>query len=326
MTKLEQLVSVIKNKRVFIQTHNFPDPDAIASAFGLKNLLKNYGIEGIICYKGKIDRMSLRRMLELLEIEAYEITELQNLTEEDEVILVDAQKGNMNIIDMTGDEIACIDHHPIYESIAYRFTDIREEAGACASIIAEYYFENGVEMDEKIATALMYGIRIDTANMTRGVAQIDLDVFYRLYNQCDMGIIKQLDSCNLQFDDLNAYANAIQSIQVYGVVSFANTGRDCPEPLVASISDFMLALSAVEFSVVYSMQSSGIKLSIRSSRSEWDAGRITMHALAGFGNGGGHATMAGGFVPFGEYKDKTELLINMIQERYIQEINNLEKI
>ena len=33
------------------------------------------------------------------------------LTEDDEVILVDAQKGNSNIIDMTGDEIICIDHH-----------------------------------------------------------------------------------------------------------------------------------------------------------------------------------------------------------------------
>lgn len=29
------------------------------------------------------------------------------LTEEDEVILVDAQKGNSNIIDITGDEIIC---------------------------------------------------------------------------------------------------------------------------------------------------------------------------------------------------------------------------
>ena len=34
------------------------------------------------------------------------------LTDEDEVILVDAQKGNSNIVDITGDEIICIDHHP----------------------------------------------------------------------------------------------------------------------------------------------------------------------------------------------------------------------
>lgn len=320
MTKLEQLVSVIQNKKVYIQTHNFPDPDAIASAFGLQTLLKRHGIEGVICYKGKIDRMSLKRMLEFMRIEAFEINELQGITEEDEVILVDAQKGNTNIIDMTGREIACIDHHPVYEKGNYRFEDIRENTGACASIIASYFMENNVTIDKNMATALMYGIKIDTANMTRGVGQLDLDVFYQLYNKCDRAVIHELDSCNLQFDDLNAYANAIQSIQVYDNISFANTGCDCPEPLVASISDFMLALAAVEFSVVYAMNPDGIKLSIRSSRADWDAGRITMEALKGIGNGGGHASMAGGFVPYGEYKDKKELLINEIQERFILEI------
>lgn len=320
MTKLEQLVSVIKNKKVYIQTHNFPDPDAIASAFGLQALLKLHGIESVICYKGKIDRMSLKRMLEFMGIEACEINELQELTEEDEIILVDAQKGNTNIIDMTGEEIACIDHHPVYEKGDYRFEDIRKNTGACASIIASYFMENNVEIDKNMATALMYGIKIDTANMTRGVGQLDLDVFYLLYNKCDMDVIHQLDSCNLQFDDLNAYANAIRSIQVYEDISFANTGCDCPEPLVASISDFMLALSSVQFSVVYAMKPDGIKLSIRSSKADWDAGRITMNALKGIGNGGGHASMAGGFVPFGEYKDKIDLLIEKIQEHFIYEI------
>lgn len=320
MTNLEQLVSVIENKKVYIQTHNFPDPDAIASAFGLQRLLKFHGIEGVICYKGKIDRMSLKRMMEFLEIEAFEISELKNLKEQDEVILVDAQKGNTNIIDMTGNEIACIDHHPIYEKTDYRFEDIRKNTGACASIIASYFMENNVEIDQKMATALMYGIKIDTANMTRGVGQIDLDIFYQLYNKCDIDIIHQLDSCNLQFDDLNAYANAIRSIQVYEFISFANTGCDCPEPLVASISDFMLALAAVEFSVVYSIKADGVKMSIRSSRPDLDAGRVTMNALKGLGNGGGHASMAGGFVPFGEYADKVDLLIEKIQERFIHEI------
>lgn len=319
MTKLDELVSVIKTKKVYIQTHNFPDPDAIASAFGLQKLLETRGIASTICYKGKIDRLSLKRMLELLQIEIYEINELKNLKEEDEVILVDAQKGNTNIIDMTGDEIACIDHHPIYENIEYRFTDIRKKVGACASIIANYFFENGVEIDSKMATALMYGIKIDTANMTRGVGQIDLDVFYNLYNKCDMDIIQQLESCNLQFDDLNAYATAIKSIQVYENMSFANTGKDCPEPLVATISDFMLALAAVEFSVVYSQKTEGIKLSIRSSRADMDAGMITMRALKGIGSGGGHASMAGGFVPYGDEK-RPEFLFSQIQERFIAEI------
>lgn len=40
MTKLEEILSYIKGKSVYVQMHNFPDPDAIASAYGMKSCLK----------------------------------------------------------------------------------------------------------------------------------------------------------------------------------------------------------------------------------------------------------------------------------------------
>ena len=112
MTKLQELLKQINRKHVYIQTHNFPDPDAIASALGIQELLKHNGISSTICYKGKIDRYSTDKLRELMEIELLNVEDLSTiLTDEDEVILVDAQKGNSNIVDITGDEIICIDHH-----------------------------------------------------------------------------------------------------------------------------------------------------------------------------------------------------------------------
>lgn len=90
----------------------------------------------------KIDRYSTDKLREILDIRLVNIENIDSeLTEDDEVILVDAQKGNSNIIDMTGDEIICIDHHPVYEKTEYRFTDIRPGVGACASIIAQYFLK-----------------------------------------------------------------------------------------------------------------------------------------------------------------------------------------
>lgn len=40
MTKLQELLKQINRKHVYIQTHNFPDPDAIASALGIQELIK----------------------------------------------------------------------------------------------------------------------------------------------------------------------------------------------------------------------------------------------------------------------------------------------
>lgn len=315
---MNQLLEQINREHVYIQTHNFPDPDAIASAYGLQRILAYREISATICYQGKIDRYSTGKLVELTEMELLNTEELEDmLTEEDEVILVDSQKGNSNIINITGDEIICVDHHPVNEKYRYRFADVRPEVGACATIIAQYFFENDIPMDKKVATALTYGIRIDTNNLSRSVSKLDLEMIYRMYDLCDNDIIRMLEHSNLCFEDLLAYSSAISSIEVYDNVSFADTGKNCPEALIANVSDFMLALKEVSFSVVYSRRESGIKLSVRSEVSKLDAGKIIAEALAGVGNGGGHAMMAGGFIPFEGGEHEESLLVNQVKERFI---------
>ena len=76
MTKFEELLQQINRQHVYIQTHNFPDPDAIASAYGLKRLLATGGIEASICYKGKIDRYGTGRLCEILDIELLNVEDL----------------------------------------------------------------------------------------------------------------------------------------------------------------------------------------------------------------------------------------------------------
>lgn len=326
MTKLDEILRQINRPHVYIQTHNFPDPDAISSAYGLQQLLKTRGVKASICYKGKIERYSTEKLIELLDIELLDLDEMEGeLSQDDEVILVDAQKGNSNIIDMTGEEIICIDHHPIFEEYPYRFKDIRPEVGACASIIAQYYFENEIPMDQKTATALTFGIRMDTGRLSRGVNKLDMEMLYQMFDLCDSQRIHMLENSNLYFNDLIAYSEAISSIHVYGNISFANTGQDCPEALIASVSDFMLALVEVSFSVVYSWKKEGIKLSVRSETPQLDAGKIINAALRGLGNGGGHASMAGGFVPFSGTEREADLMFRKIQERFIEVIDPEQK-
>ncbi|MBO5303249.1 MAG: DHH family phosphoesterase [Lachnospiraceae bacterium] len=326
MTRLEKMIQFIQKEHVYIQTHNFPDPDAIACAFGLQNLLAHKGIDATICYKGKIDRYNTLKLIELLGIELVNLEDIEEqLCEDDEIILVDAQKGNSNIIDMTGMEIICIDHHPVSalssrkeNQMEYRYTDIRPEVGACATIIASYFFENQIFMDERIATALTYAIRSDTDKLSRGVSKLDLEMLYRMWEKCDGSIIRKLENAEIYFEDLAAYSKAIESIRVFDSISFACVGENCPEALIASVSDFMLAVVEVKFSVVYAIQKNGIKLSVRSEGGH-DAGRIISRALKDIGNGGGHAAMAGGFIPLADTKNIEDIL-TVVQENILEEV------
>ena len=316
MGKLQEVISNISSNRVFIQTHNFPDPDAISSAFGLQYLLKINGIESVICYKGKIDRYNTMKMMELFNISAVNVDKMGEELFGKEIILIDAQKKSGNTYDLDGEEIISIDHHPIFAHVEYLYSDIRSDVGACASIIASYFFENDIEMPVNVATALLYGIKIDTAQMTRGVSKLDLDMFYKLFFLAEKEKISFLEANSVQIEDLEAYGRAIESICVDNCVSFANTGENCPEALIAEIADFMVELKDVFFCVVYSIRREGIKISVRSERHcGCHAGECIIEALEGLGTGGGHITMAGGYVSLKDREESSEEMVEIIKER-----------
>ena len=317
MADIRNLIALCQNKRVFIQTHNFPDPDAIGSAFGLQRLLQRYNIPAKLCYDGKIDKLSTEKMLEVLGIEMFSAREIgPELREDDCIICVDSQKAAGNITDFTGEEIAAIDHHPTYVEVPYRYSDIRQ-VGACASIIAQYYQDRGLEPDPQAATALLYGIKMDTLNFSRGVTEEDIVAFSFLLPLIDKHEMAQLEHKKLGFEDLKAYGAAIENTKVYGRYGFSHIPFPCPDAMVATLSDFLLSLVEVEVSVIYCAREDGLKFSVRSERGDVDSGALIRKALDGLGDGGGHAEMAGGLIPakniplLGNYPD------NFLRKRFL---------
>lgn len=296
MNDFNQLAALCHDKHIYIQTHNFPDPDAIASAFGLQRLLAQHEIPSTLCYDGRIDKLSASKMLETFQIQMFPYEQLRpDMAEEDYVICVDAQKHSGNITDFVGDEVACIDHHPTFVPTEYRYQDIRP-TGACATIIAQYYKQLPCLPDRHTATALLYGLKMDTLQFTRGVTELDIEMFAFLFPLCDQETLARLERNNMEFNDLKAYGAAIESIEVYDKVGISNVPFPCPDALIAILSDFILTLQEVEVAVVFSKREDGIKFSVRSEDPAVHAGHLVRDALHGYGDGGGHAEMAGGMI------------------------------
>ena len=297
MNKLNDLVELCRGHLVYIQTHNFPDPDAIASAYGLQKLLEMYGVESVLCYDGKIDKLSASKMLDAFHIQMVPYGSLvSGMRETNRIICVDSQKNAGNVTDFVGDEVACIDHHPTFFPIEYRYQDIRI-TGACATLIAEYYALSGKEPDRDVATALLYGLKMDTLQFTRGVTELDIRMFGFLFLRSDHEKLVDLERNNMEFADLKAYGAAIESIELYDKAGFSCIPFSCPDALIAILSDFILALIEVEVAVVFSFREDGVKLSVRSEDPRIHAGNLLHDALKSIGNGGGHASMGGGLIP-----------------------------
>lgn len=296
MSNLNDLVALCQGHLVYIQTHDFPDPDAISSAYGLQKLLEMYGVESVLCYDGRIDKLSASKMLDVFHIQMVPYESLvSEMRETDLIICVDSQKHAGNVKDFVGDEVACIDHHPTFVPIEYQYQDIRI-TGACATLIAEYYALSGKEPDSDVATALLYGLKMDTLQFTRGITELDIKMFGFLFPHCDQEKLANLERNNMEFADLKAYGAAIESIELYDKVGFSCIPFSCPDALIGILSDFILALIEVEVAVVYSFREDGVKLSVRSEDPDIHAGNLLHDALQGVGNGGGHASMGGGLI------------------------------
>lgn len=309
---INDLFELCKDKVVWIQTHNFPDPDAIASAFGMQKLLEEKGISSKLCYEGVIDKLSSTKMLELLDEPMSAQDEIENeMTEEDMIILVDCQKNNGNTTDLIGAELAVVDHHPTFVQVEYEYSDIRI-TGACASIVAGYYKMLGITPNKKVATALLYGIKMDTLQFSRGVTAFDIEMYGYLFEFIDHELLRKLESNNMELNDLQAYGSAINNIKIYGMVGFSYLDYECPDALVAILSDFILALQEVDVVVLYARRRGGYKFSFRSERDDVNAGILANEGLKEWGNGGGHATMAGGFAADEKLNTREEMVYHVV--------------
>lgn len=297
-TRLQTLVALLQTApgEIFIQPHDAPDPDAIASAFGLHYLLSRHGLKARIIYGREYEKMDARRMVALLGIELSMAAEAASIESEDWVVVIDGQSGNTNMADLHCVEVAAIDHHVLRADASYRFLDIRPEVGSCSAIIADYFFENQEIPPRLVATALLYGIFIDTDSMTRGVTDLDALMFYRLYAFAEPEIFRRLRSSQLTLRDMATYADAFRTVEVYGRLAFLRLA-DADDSLVGAANDIVLSLDEIDASIAYSVRSDGVKISVRCKVDDIHGDELARAIAGDLGFGGGHVHMAGGFIP-----------------------------
>lgn len=324
--KLSELVTLLNGHRVFIQTHNFPDPDAIASAYGLQVLLEKFNIHTTICHHGNVERTATANMVAEFGISMTTDDDLKDMRPDDYIITVDSQKGNSNILDLVGDEVACIDHHPVFqEAESYKYKDIRI-VGSCATIIADYFRMYKIDMPQDVATALLYGLKMDTKDFTRGVTELDVEIYQYLFPKANHTQIRRFQSGVIQYDELEAFVDSMKNIDIYSGVAFAFLNFPCADAFIATVSDFILSLDVVTFCVVYATRENGWKFSVRSELDELNAGQIASKALAKVGSGGGHKSMAGGFAVESKVLDISIEFNRVIQNLFLDEIGKILRV
>jgi nanoRNase/pAp phosphatase (c-di-AMP/oligoRNAs hydrolase) len=121
-------------------------------------------------------------------------------------------------------------------------------------------------------------------------------MFYRLYVLSDMAKITELRGNEISPQDLNLYAEAFRTVEIYDEIGFFRL-TSTSDSLLGASGDIILSVSGVNIVVAYALRDAGIKLSVRSICREVKANDLVRSLTEGIGVGGGHDHMAGGFIP-----------------------------
>ncbi len=296
MDHIRDLINLLKNEKyIYIQTHNFPDHDAVASAFGLQVFFNNFGLRSYLTYDGEIQRDSLISMISQLKIDIRHVNSYE-MKAEDRIVIVDGCKGNMNVTDFIGDEVGVIDHHQVKRAEDVPFNDIRPDYGACASIIYDYFTEHNLTIPQNAASALLIGINMDTSLLTRGVSRNDIIAYSSLYTLSDVRLVNTILRNYIQHKDLEFYKEAIDRVKIRDGVAYCYFENGCSQNMLGILGDFFLALQEVDFVILAAKNGGKINFSLRNENEKWNCSQLIQAVLKDVGFGGGHIDMAGGII------------------------------
>ncbi len=292
-----KLTDLLSYKKVYIQCHDNPDADTIASGFALYRYFVDQGKEVVFFYSGKfmIQKSNLKLMLKELQIPILYVKEPPKL--EDELLLmVDCQYKAGNVTRVTAENVAVIDHHQL-EMEENEFCEIHSGLGSCSTLVWKLLIDAGYEVNDDIAlgTALYYGLYTDTNQFAEVYNPLDMDM--RESVMVNQSMIRQFRNANISLTELETAGialirNIYNEQYRYAIIKSA----PCDPNILGVISDFLLQVDCVDTCVVYNILNDGIKLSVRSCIKEVRANELAEFLCEGIGSGGGHVEKAGGFI------------------------------
>jgi nanoRNase/pAp phosphatase (c-di-AMP/oligoRNAs hydrolase) len=317
--KIKELRAMVSDgDRVAVVLQDDPDPDAMASAMALRTLLgRNKQTTPFFSFK-PVTRPENRTMVHLLEIDIEPAT-TEELAEYDKIAMVDVQPP------FFGDKLKradiVIDHHPNYAPSDAPFMDVRTKYGATATIMTEYLISADEHISERLATALLYGIRSDTLALSRRVTDDDLQAFVTLYPIANYNMLKQIERPELPAEFAKILSRALARMEVVDGLAVLNLGQVVRDDIIVQVADFCLQFEGVEWVAVAGKLGNDLVISVRNYGMSGDnAGEAVKNLFGDIGSAGGHRNMAKAVVKLTAWRRREGTTRDRVIEERLREL------
>ncbi len=339
--QLLNLQSQVKDLRAFakdaekvaILLQEDPDPDGLAAALALRKVLGRKSQTAPIVSFGIITRPENVAMAKLLGIEVNQVED-QDLKNYDKVVLLDCQpsffKGRKFKVD------AIIDHHPaapLPEHIAPdAFIQMREDLGSISTLMSMYLRAADISLSQRLATALLYGIKSDTLMLNREVSDLDLAAFVHLYPLANGNTLRKIERPELPIAYLDSLRKGLKYLKTDREVTVVPLVKIEREEWIPQAADFALQVEGSLWAMGVGIFDKKVIISGRNCGYVNHCGEFFKKLFDEMGCAGGHKTMAKAIIPkavwekyFGVGSTVASKIGTQVHKMIVEEIDAREK-
>ena len=315
--RVERLLGVIENSKSLgvVIYRNF-EPDEIASAYALKSVAEELGVETEVIYCGSQRHQRNVAFANLLGID---IGDDEGISEFDTVAVVDSA-DEFDEFDFEAEIV--IDHNPTETGAEAEYTDIRSNVGSTSTIITKYLQEAEVDVSGSVHTALLHGIRSETSYFRRNTTPADLTAAAYLFPFAEKDLLEDLESPSMSADEFSVLSEAIDQRAIFGSHLVSNVGfLNSPDALTWS-AETLLDLEGVTTTVVFGVSDDMIHVAGRSKDARINLADVLEEAFDEEAETVGHSDEARSSVPLGIFRtvgaedesEEQEVLLELVDE------------
>ncbi len=321
---IQSLLDKHRDEHQIILLQDFPDPDALSSAWTYKLIASTYDIECDIFYAGTLSHQENIALVRLTGLPARRWTlanhEGPDLSQYQGVVLIDNQGTTSQLfphVKAAGIPLVLvIDHHAPQARLDAEYVDLRPHIRATATILTQYLQRGLLTLDRsnskhtKCATALMHGLRADT-NQLMHAAEDDFMAAAYLSRYYDGQLLSAVLQASRSKRVMDVIERSLRNRKVQNNVSIAGVGylRYEDRDAIPQAADFLATEENVHTAVVYGIvhdEDEEVEVvigSLRTSKITLDPDEFLKEAFGQDSEGrffGGGRSMAGGFeIPVG---------------------------
>jgi nanoRNase/pAp phosphatase (c-di-AMP/oligoRNAs hydrolase) len=287
LTKLMDLV--LPDDSLLILMYGSPDPDAIASAMALRELLeRTRGLSK--CTFASTEALARQQNYEFIFSMRlnFQLINQIDLSSYRLIALTDAQPSFFGgLLSFLHPHIV-FDHHPRQGEWRATIEDIRPEYGALCTVMTEYLLCANIKIPRNLHTALLYGIKTDTDNFDRDTIAEDINAYTYHTKFANLQLIRRIELNQTPDRYLKYFDHAFHYMNNFRGRRICYLGNVESPDVCVQVADFYLRLIGTYYVVVAGIVEDKLIITLRGDGYRQDCGALARRSFGAFGSGGGH--------------------------------------